>query len=282
MTKAFKSTPFASIPYELMDVMTERGGKQIICVYLWLHRFGWGSDQGCWASIATIAKSTGIKPDHVRQSIQWLIAEGWVMQTPRPGRTSVYFVRMHRDAAPLPQKEGSLLQKGDPPKGGNTTPPKGGSTTPPKGGNTPTPKGGTNKNPRTKTQEQKPINKRDASAASKDPNRFKKLDSAVIPADLSDCSDLLVEYWAVKGGVRSTSVLNRLCKTLRAMTPQQRQEALERACSGGWANIYPPKPQAGYSPAQEPYMKHPASRVFTADRGFDDEPTTNPILANLF
>ena len=273
MTKAFKSTPFASIPYELMDVMAERGGKQIICVYLWLHRFGWGSDQGCWASIATIAKSTGIKPDHVRQSIQWLIAEGWVMQTPRPGRTSVYFVRMHRDAAPLPQKEGSSLQKGDPLKGG--------STTPPKGGNTPTPKGGTNKNPRTKTQEQKPINTRDASAAPKDPNRFKKLNSAVIPADLSDCSDLLVEYWSVKKGVRSTSVLNRLCNTLHKMTPKQRQEALEAAISGGWANIYPPKKQSPYSPVQEPQHNHPAHRVFTADRGFDDQTTTNPVLKDF-
>jgi hypothetical protein len=267
MTRAFKATAFASIPYELMDVMTERSGKQIVCVYLWLHRFGWGSEQGCWASIATIAKSTGIKPDHVRQAIQWLLAEGWVVQTPRPGRTSVYFVRMHRDAAPLPQKG---------------VPPEGGSTPPLKGGNTPPPKGGTNKNPRTKTQKQKPISKRDASAASKDPNRLKKLNSAVIPTDLSDCSDLLVEYWAVKGGVRSTSVLNRLCKTLRAMTPQQRQEALERACSGGWANIYPPKPQAGYSAAQGPAAKHPAHRVFTADHGFTDQPATNPVLNGLF
>ena len=44
MTKAFKATRFASIPYELMDIMPERGGKQIISVYLWLHRFGWCSE----------------------------------------------------------------------------------------------------------------------------------------------------------------------------------------------------------------------------------------------
>ena len=65
--------------------------------------------------------------------------------------------------------------------------------------------------------------------------------------DLSDCSDLLTEYWSEKKGVRSTPVLNRLCNTLRKMTPKQRQEALEAAISGGWANIYPPKPQAGSS-----------------------------------
>ena len=71
MTKAFKATRFASIPYDLMDVMTERGGKQIVCVYLWLHRFGWCSDQGCWASLATIAKSTGIKVKDVQQAIKY-------------------------------------------------------------------------------------------------------------------------------------------------------------------------------------------------------------------
>ena len=237
MTKAFKSTPFASIPYELMDVMTERGGKQIICVYLWLHRFGWCSDQGCWASIATIAKSTGIKPDHVRQALQYLICEGWVVQTPRPGRTSVYFVRMHRDEAPLPQKEGPSFQKGDTPKGGNTPTPK--------GGNTPTPKGATNKNPVNKNPSIKtPI---ETGKEKKDPNRLKKLPLSSVPGDLSGCGELLVEYWSVKGGVRSTSVLNRICNTLRQWSLQDRRTALEAAISGGWANIYPPKKQRGYS-----------------------------------
>jgi len=240
MTKAFKSTPFASIPYELMDVMTERGGKQIVCVYLWLHRFGWCSDQGCWASIATIAKSTGIKPDHVRQALQYLMSEGWVVQTPRPGRTSVYFVRMHRDEVPLPQKEGPSFQKGDTPKGGNTPTPKSGST--------PTPKGATNKNPVNKNPSIKtPI---ETGKEKKDPNRLKKLPLSSVPGDLSSCGELLVEYWSVKGGVRSTSVLNRICNTLRQWSLQDRRAALEAAISGGWANIYPPKKQSPYSGSQ--------------------------------
>jgi len=240
MTKAFKSTPFASIPYELMDVMTERGGKQIVCVYLWLHRFGWCSDQGCWASIATIAESTGIKPDHVRQALQYLMSEGWVVQTPRPGRTSVYFVRMHRDEVPLPQKEGPSFQKGDTPKGGNTPTPKSGST--------PTPKGATNKNPVNKNPSIKtPI---ETGKEKKDPNRLKKLPLSSVPGDLSSCGELLVEYWSVKGGVRSTSVLNRICNTLRQWSLQDRRAALEAAISGGWANIYPPKKQSPYSGSQ--------------------------------
>jgi hypothetical protein len=276
MTKAFKSTPFASIPYELMDVMTERGGKQIICVYLWLHRFGWGSDQGCWASLATIAKSSGIKVKDVQQALRYLIAEGWVVQTPRPGRTSVFFVRMHRD-------ERAYDQMTHGPKGHSTTRvPKGHSTRVPEGHSTPGPKGHTNKNPRTKTQEQKPISTRDASAASKDPNRLKTLPTSSVPDDLAGCAELLIEFWQCKKGVRSTPVLNRICKKLRNMTPQQRQEALERSIACGWGDVFAPQKQAGYSAVQEPAAKHPAHRVFTADHGFTDQPATNPVLNGLF
>ena len=227
MTKAFKSTRFASIPYELMDVMTERGGKQIVCVYLWLHRFGWCSDQGCWASLATISESTGIKPDHVRQSIQWLIAEGWVAQTPRPGRTSVYFVRMHRDEVPLPQK-------GDTPKGVST----------------PTPKGATNKNPVNKNPVS--ITQKGASAENKnkDSNTRRKLPASSVPGDLSGCGDLLIEFWSVKKGVRSTPVLNRICKKLRQWSLQDRRTALEAAITSGWGDVFPPKNQAPYSGSQ--------------------------------
>ena len=96
MTKAFRTARFASVPYELMDLMTMRGGKQVICVYLWLHRFGWGSDEGCWASRATIANRTGIKVKDVQTALRWLIQQGWVVKTPRPGRTSVYTVLMQR------------------------------------------------------------------------------------------------------------------------------------------------------------------------------------------
>ena len=263
MTKAFKATRFASIPYELMDVMTQRGGKQIVCVYLWLHRYGWCSDQGCWASIATISKATGIKTDHVRQAIQWLIDERWIVQTPRPGRTSVFFVRMHRDEEPLPQKG---------------LPPKSGTTPPPKRVTTPTPKGATNKNP----GKENPLIKTQRASAEKDPNRLKTLPSSSVPPDLADCSELIVEFWACKKGTRSSSVLKRICNKLRNMTAQQRQEALERAIASGWGDVFTPPSKTPYSASEAQATKHPASRVFTADRGFDDEPTTNPILANLF
>ena len=267
MTKAFKSTRFASIPYELMDVMTERGGKQIVCVYLWLHRFGWCSDKGCWASLATISESTGIRVKDVREALHYLISKGWVVQTPRPGRTSVFFVRMHRD-----ESTQDVLAPGL----------KSPTTPVPKSPTTPTPKSPTNKNPVNKNPES--ITQKGASAQNgkKDPNRLKTLPASSVPSDLSGCSELLIEFWSVKKGVRSTPVLNRICKKLRNMTSEQRQEALERAIASGWGDVFEPRKQAGYSPVQEPEHKHPAYRVFKADRGFCDEPTTNPVLKDLF
>ena len=141
MTKAFRTARFASVPYELMDLMPERGGKQIICVYLWLHRFGWGSDEGCWASRATIANRTGIKVKDVQAALSWLIRQGWVVKTPRPGRTSVYTVLMQR-SGPGPQNVPGA-QMGWGPKG--TQVPKGPQV--PGAQKVPTNKNPVNKNP---------------------------------------------------------------------------------------------------------------------------------------
>ena len=70
-----------------------------------------------------------------------------------------------------------------------------------------------------------------------------------------------------KGGVNSTRVANRLFDTLRSFPSQDRKEALEKAITAGWKDIYPLK--KGYKP-EEPKNNHPQSRVYTADRGFID------------
>ena len=267
MTKAFKATRFASVPYELMDVMTERGGKQIICVYLWLHRFGWCSDQGCWASLATISQSSGIRVKDVQQALRYLIAEGWVVQTPRPGRTSLFSVRMHRDETTYDVSAPGLKRP--------TTPVQKRPTTP--GLKRPTNKNPVNKNPESITQKGASAEKEE-----KDPNRLKKLPQTSVPADLLGCGDLLIEFWSVKKGVRSTPVLNRICKKLRQWSLEDRRTALERAIASGWGDVFPPKKQGSYGSTQEPDTKHPAHRVFTANNGFDDQPVTNPILKDFF
>ena len=89
-----------------------------------------------------------------------------------------------------------------------------------------------------------------------------------IPDDLKEYSDLLIEWWPIrkrKGGSCTESVANRIFKTLRSFPSQDRKEALEKAITGGWKDIYPLK--KGYKP-EEPKNNHPASRVFTAQGGF--------------
>jgi len=90
-----------------------------------------------------------------------------------------------------------------------------------------------------------------------------------VPDDLKDYSDLIVEWWAVRyknKGTCSKSVFDRIIKTLRSFPSQDRKEALEKAITGGWKDIYPLK--KAYKP-EEPKNNHPASRVFTAERGFE-------------
>ena len=90
-----------------------------------------------------------------------------------------------------------------------------------------------------------------------------------IPDDLKDYADLLIEWWPIrkqKGGSCTESVANRIFKTLRSFPSQDRKEALEKAITGGWKDIYPLK--KSYKP-EEPKNNHPASRVFTAERGFE-------------
>ena len=90
----------------------------------------------------------------------------------------------------------------------------------------------------------------------------------LIPDDLKEYSELLMEWWPIrkqKGGSCTESVANRIYKTLRSFPSQDRKEALEKAITGGWKDIYPLK--KGYKP-EEPKNNHPASRVFTAKGGF--------------
>ena len=101
-----------------------------------------------------------------------------------------------------------------------------------------------------------------------DPFNLPTLTADLIPDDLKQYSDLLIEWWPIrkrKGGSCTESVANRIFKTLRSFPSQDRKEALEKAITGGWKDIYPLK--KGYKP-EEPKNNHPASRVFTAKGGF--------------
>ena len=102
-----------------------------------------------------------------------------------------------------------------------------------------------------------------------DPFSLNVITADLIPDDLKQYSDLLIEWWPIrkqKGGSCTTSVANRIFKTLRSFPSQDRKEALEKAITGGWKDIYPLK--KGYKP-EEPKNNHPAARVFTARGGFE-------------
>jgi len=94
------------------------------------------------------------------------------------------------------------------------------------------------------------------------------MNTDVIPDDLKEYADLLIEWWPIrkkKGASCTLKVANRIFKTLRSFPSQDRKEALEKAITAGWKDIYPLK--KGYKP-EEPKNNHPASRVFTAKGGF--------------
>jgi len=96
-----------------------------------------------------------------------------------------------------------------------------------------------------------------------DPYSFYTITADLIPDDLKDYSELLIEWWPIRkqrGGSCTTSVAERIFKTLRSFPSQDRKEALEKAITGGWKDIYPLK--KGYKP-EEP-KNHPNQKVFKA------------------
>ena len=102
-----------------------------------------------------------------------------------------------------------------------------------------------------------------------DPFSGSHITADLIPDDLKDYSGLLMEWCPIrkqKGGVCSTKVANRIFDKLRAFHIQDRKQALENAITGGWKDLFPIKKSKF---VEEPKNNHPASRVFTAERGFE-------------
>ena len=107
-----------------------------------------------------------------------------------------------------------------------------------------------------------------STTAMNDPFNSSCINQSLIPDDLKQYSELLMEWWPIrkrKGGSCTRSVANRIFKTLRSFPSQDRKEALEKAITGGWKDLFPIKKSKF---AEEPKNNHPASRVFTAKGGF--------------
>ena len=102
-----------------------------------------------------------------------------------------------------------------------------------------------------------------------DPFASSVISSNMIPGDLKEYADLIVEWWAIRHRNKatcSTSVSERIFKKLRTFPPQGKKNALEKAIAGGWKDIYEIKESKF---AEEPKNNHPAQRVFTAKGGFE-------------
>ena len=85
----------------------------------------------------------------------------------------------------------------------------------------------------------------------------------LIPNDLKNYADLLVEWWSIRyknKGTCSTSVANRIFTKLRSFPTQDRKQALENAIAGGWKDLFPVK-QSKF--AEEP-KNHPNQKIFRA------------------
>ena len=104
-------------------------------------------------------------------------------------------------------------------------------------------------------QKMKSATKRKPKSVASDPFSYYIINPEVIPDDLKEYADLLIEWWPIrkkKGASCTQSVANRIFNTLRSFPSQDRKEALENAITGGWKNIYEVK--KSYKP-QEPEFK---------------------------
>ena len=79
------------------------------------------------------------------------------------------------------------------------------------------------------------------SQPSNDPFANPTINGRLIPDDLKEYSQLILEWWPIrhkKKATCSTKVAERIFDKLRTFTPKERKTALEKAIAGGWRDIY--------------------------------------------
>ena len=77
-----------------------------------------------------------------------------------------------------------------------------------------------------------------------DPFASSIISANMIPGDLKEYADLIIEWWAIRHRNKatcSTSVSERIFKKLRSFPTQDRKQALENAIAGGWKDLFPLK-----------------------------------------
>ena len=136
MASRIKSSGFAVVPYRLMDMHPD---YKIWGVYACLHRHGWNSSQGCFASVLTISRETSICEKVVQRCLSELVKTGWVHVELRPGQTTIYHIRVDHPEQKAPRSKMTRIKNAPGTPGKNAPPTR-------------------SKNaPLTRTQEQEPI-----------------------------------------------------------------------------------------------------------------------------
>jgi hypothetical protein len=107
MKAPVKSTAFAVAPYDLLDAELD---PRAIVVYLWLHRFGWNSPKGCYASLQTISERSGVTRKMVQRSLSTLVETGWIQVEKRPGFTAVYHVIVDHPGQKRPRSKRTQVE----------------------------------------------------------------------------------------------------------------------------------------------------------------------------
>jgi hypothetical protein len=212
-----------------MDQMAEPGGKQRVCVYLLLHRYGNGSDQGCYASVTTMAKQLGMKRHDVMAAINWLLTNGWAnYSTASDGRRR--HIYLNADQQKIGVQKGTSVQKGTNPTGVQ------------KGTDI-----GVQKGTLTRTHKQDPSSssiRAKALISDEDPvlsSKTVKTKAKALSPDLAQHADLIHSFWKIKKGSKGDIAWKLLCTELTkfhdSLGPAAVEEQLTQAINGKWAGI---------------------------------------------
>jgi hypothetical protein len=99
---------FVKIPRLLLEQNSGPGAHRRYLLYGHIQSHCSAGGQGCWASIATLAREAGLGVRTVKRALRELLEQGWVVQELRPGHSSV----LRALEAPVPNPNQTRAKSG--------------------------------------------------------------------------------------------------------------------------------------------------------------------------